>query len=307
MSPACPRCGRVATPGAGPFCPYCGHYLAALEWIAEPPRPEHPVAPPVPRMPYTGPPRYRRRPRGGYPVGPWVRPPRPEQPDRVFAARSVAGTVVPLLWATAAVAFAAAAAEAWRYVLLLASRSDALAAPVVAASDALVLSAGTIAPILTVLAGSLVVLWTVRATRAAAETAGVAPSRRTRDVVVGWLVPGVNLAVPGSVFAEIEHSALGLPATARPRPSRLVRLWWALWAAGVLLAVVVALWGLRGSVQARADGVVLHALLDLLAAVTAATTAVLITHLTRLLGPARTDRREILVGVIPPALTPAGR
>jgi hypothetical protein len=212
---------------------------------------------------------------------------------------------VPLLWATAAVAFVAAAAEVWRYTLLLASRSDALAAPVVAASDALVLSAGTIAPILTVFAGSLVVLWTVRATRAAAENAGVVPSRRTRDVVAGWLVPGVNLAVPGSVFAEIEHSALGLPATARPRPSRLVRLWWVLWAAGVLLAVVVALWALRGSVQARADGVVLHALLDLLAAVTAATTAVLITHLTRLLAPARTDRREILVRVGAPA--PAGR
>ncbi len=305
MSPTCPRCGRVSTPGAGPFCPYCGRYLAALEWVAEPPRPAHPPVPPAPRVPYTGPPRYRRRPRGGYPIGPWIRPAQPPTPDPFFAARSVAGSAVPLLWATAAVAFVAAVAEVWRYVLLLASRSDALDAPVVAASDALVLSAGTIAPILAVLAGALVVTWTVQASRAAADVAGVAPSRRTRDVVLGWLVPGVNLAVPGSVFAEIEHSALGLPADVRPRPSRLVRVWWGLWAAGVVLGTVVLLWGLRDGVQARADGVVLHAWVDLLAAVTAGTTAVLITRLTRLLAPARTDRREIVVRVTSPTPTPA--
>lgn len=218
----------------------------------------------------------------------------------------MAGTVVPLLWATAAVAAVACGAEVWRYVLLLASRSDALAASTVAASDALVVSAGTIAPILAVLAGTVVVLWTVRATRAAADSAGVRASRRTRDVVAGWLVPGVNLAVPGAVFAEIEHCALGRPAHERPSPSRLVLLWWVLWAVGGVLAVVVAAWGLRDGVQARADGVVLHAVLDLLAAGVAVTTALLITHLTRLLSPARSDRRKIVVRVNEPESS-AGR
>jgi len=251
----------------------------------------------VPRAPYAGPPRYRILPRGGYPPLPWSRPARPVELDPLTAARSVAGTVVPLLWASVAVALVAAAAEVWRYGLLLASRRDALSAPVVAASDALVLSAGTIAPILTVLTGGLVVLWSVRATAAAADGAGVVPSRRARDIVAGWLVPGVNLAVPGSVLAEIEHTALGLPATSRPRPSRLLRAWWVLWIAGVVLSALVLLWGLRTGVQARADGVVLHAVLDLLAAVTAAVTAVLLAHLTRLLAPARTDRRELLVAV----------
>jgi hypothetical protein len=108
-------------------------------------------------------------------------------------------------------------------------------------------------------------------------------------------VPGVNLAVPGAVLAEIEHTALGLPAATRPRPSRLLRLWWGLWAACVVLAVAVALWSLRSGVQALADGVALHAVLDLLAAVTAGVTAQVITRLTALLAPVRAERREILV------------
>jgi hypothetical protein len=61
--------------------------------------------------------------------------------------------------------------------------------------------------------------------------------------------------------------------------------------------VLVLLWSLRTGVQAKADGVVLHALLDLLAAVTAGVTAVLVTRLTRLLGPPRPRRRELLVAV----------
>lgn len=295
----CPRCRRTSAPDAGSFCPFCGRYLAALEWVARPPSDPRPV--PVSRTPYAGPPRYRLRPRGGYPALPWAPPAGPVPPTPLDATRSVTGTAVPLLWATAAVALVAAGAEAWRYGLLLASRTDALNAPVVAASDALVLSAGTIAPILALVAGVLVVLWTVRATAAAAAGAGVVPSRRAREIVVGWVVPGVNLAVPGSVFAEIEHAALGRPAGTRPRPSRLVLGWWALWATGGVLAAVVLLWGLRAGVQARADGVVLHAVLDLLAAATAGATAVLLTRLTRLLAPARTDRREILVRVGGPA------
>ncbi|MDN5750771.1 MAG: hypothetical protein L0H64_20065, partial [Pseudonocardia sp.] len=62
----------------------------------------------------------------------------------------------------------------------------------------------------------------------------------------------------------------------------------------------VLLWALRPGVQARADGVVLHAVLNLLAAVTAGVTATLVTRLTRLLGPARADRRELVVRVTAP-------
>jgi hypothetical protein len=300
MGPPCPRCGRRAPADGGPFCPFCGRYLAALRWVAEPPEGFGPRPPAPPPRRYAGPPRYRVLPRWGFPLGGWA-PPGQERAgvDPLQATRSLVATLVPLLWATAAVALLAAGAEVWRYGLLLASRESALAAGTVAASDALVASAGTVAPILTVVTGALTVLWSVRAAQAAATAAGVRPARSRRAIVLGWLVPGVNLSVPGSVLAEIEHSALGLPAGRRPRPSRLLLVWWALWAVGVVLAAVVLLWSFRDGVQARADGVVLHAVLDLLAAVTAGVTARLVLRLTRLLAPGGPRRRELLVRINP--------
>jgi hypothetical protein len=290
-------------PAGGPFCPHCGRYLAPLHWVAEPPPSTVPVTPPRYGAPYTGPPRYRFLPSWGFPAQAWEPPeppePLPAAPDPLSATRTTLGSLVPLLWAAATVAVLAAGAEVWRYVLLLDSRDEALSARVVAMSDALVSAAGTVAPLLAVLAGIRLVLWTVRASRAAADAAGVRPAHGFRAIALGWAVPGLNLAVPGSVLAEIEHTALGRPADERPRPSRLLLVWWALWAAGVVFGIVVLLLSLRSGVQARADGVVLHALVDLLAAVTAGYTAVLVVRLTRLLGPARAGRREVLVRVGP--------
>ena len=82
-------------------------------------------------------------------------------------------------------------------------------------------------------------LWVLRAYAAAAELAGVRPSRSPAVVVAGWLVPVANLLIPGSTLAEIEHAALGRPAARRPTPSVLLMAWWASWVAGVLLAFAV--------------------------------------------------------------------
>lgn len=301
----CPRCGRPGDADAGPFCPHCGRYRAALQWVAEPP----PSAGSAPRMPvptrYTGPPRYRERPRWGFPARPWQlsgdAPATPPPPPR--AARSLAGVAVPLLWALAAVALLAAAAETWRYALLLASRDGALSADAVAASDALVLAAGVGAVLLGLAAGGVLVAWTLRATVAAAARSGSRPSRSPREIVLGWVVPGLNLAVPGSVLAEIEHGALDRSPDRRPHPSLMVRVWWALWGAGVVLSAIALVWSRRTGVQVLADGVVLHALLDVVAAATAAVTAVLVGRLTALLGPVRDPRRQILLAV--PGIRPS--
>jgi Domain of unknown function (DUF4328) len=295
-SGACARCGLPGPSGA--FCPRCGSRISRLVWVATPP-PGPPTQAPVHRPRYAGPPRYRVPPRWGFPVGPWTPPEAAAvpAPPALDGARAVLGTLVPLLWATASVSAVAAVAEAWRYVLLLASRTDALDARAVRLSDALVVAAGTVAPVLALIAGGLLVLWTLRAAGAAAEHAGVRPSRSRRALVAGWLVPVLNLAVPGAVLAEVEHSALLRPPGERPRPSRRLAVWWALWIADGLLVAVVALWSLRTGVQARADGVLLHVLLDVLAAVTAGATARLIIHLTRLLAPARSVRREVVVAV----------
>ena len=293
----CPRCRRPVGPNS--FCPHCGRYLAPLTWVATPPPSATPPTPTRHPFRYTGPPRYRLIPRWGFPALPWTPPETEPPPPRsaLTAARATLGTLVPVLWATATVAVLATGAEVWRYLLLLASRSDALPADTVAASDALVVAAGTVAPILAAVAGVLLVTWCVRASEAAGDHVGVVPARSAKAIVTGWVVPVVNLTVPGSVLAEIEHAALDRPPGQRPRPSRLLAVWWALWVADVLLAVVVALWSLRTGVQALADGVVLHAALDLLAAVTAGVTAVLTVRLTRLLTPRRAAHREVLVAV----------
>lgn len=264
-----------------------------MVWVALPPAAADRPPPQPPRRAYAGPPRHPARPRGGFRPAPWV-------PDGPVAAPAPAPLSVPpvaLLWATATVAAVAAGAETWRYLLLLASRSDALDAHTVALSDALVGSAGTVTALVGLLAGALLVRWTVGAAGVAARSAGVTQARSARAIVVGWLVPVLDLAVPGSTFAEIEHCALGRPPERRPRPSRLLLVWWVLWVADLLLTAVVALWSVRTGVQARADGVVLHAVLDATAAVTAGVTAVLIARLTRLLMPTRVVGREVLVAV----------
>ncbi len=301
----CRYCGHVGS--AGPYCSGCGRYLvtAPLEWVATPPASVYPPAPPrLPRSPYRGAPAYRWIPRWGFPAAPWRDPDgdAPEPPSALYAARALAGTVVPLLWATAVVALIAAGAEVWRYVLLLQSRDEALAPAAVAASDALVAAAGVVAPVLAVVAGLATVLWTLRANQAAAEWAEVAPARSPRAVLLGWVVPGWNLVVPGSVLAEIEHAVLERPVEARPRPSRLLLAWWISWVVGGVLAAFAIGWLFLPGVQARADGVVLHAVVDLVATVSAALLARFITHITRLLGPFRAARREVLVSVASPAV-----
>jgi len=291
----CPRCGHVSNVAGGPFCPQCGRYLATLQWVAEPP-PSAGTPPPVPRpVRYVGPPRYTTPPRWGFPAAPWRAapgPPAPVPPERM--ARSLAAVAVPLLWALVAVALLAAGAEIWRYVLLLASREGALSADAVAASDALVVAAGSGTVLLGLVAGGLVVAWSLRAAMAAAGRSGSRPSRSLREIVLGWVVPGWNLVVAGPVLAEIEHGALDRPPGRRPEPSRLIRVWWLLWVVGGVLAAVVLAWSWRAGVQARADGVALHAVVNLVAAVTAGVTAVLVSRLTALLNPVRAPRRLLL-------------
>ncbi len=144
-------------------------------------------------------------------------------------------------------------------MLLLASREGALSADAVAASDALVLAAGTGTVLLGLAAGGFVVGWSLPAAAAAAARSNSLPSRSWREIVLGWVVPGWNLAVAGPVLAEIEHGALDRAPDRRPQPSRLVGLWWLLWVAGGVLTAIALVWSWRTGVQARADGVVLHA------------------------------------------------
>jgi hypothetical protein len=298
--PACPRCRRQQPSGqhARGACAYCGQFLSTVDWVAWPPG-GYPPRRLRTRPSYTGPPSYPVPPRWGFPLVTWRRP-RSFEPVPVSSmqrARSLAGTAAPLLWLTAAVSLLAAAAEGWRYRLLLDSRGDALPAGRLRISDALVVTGGVVSVLACGLAGLVTVMWVLRAHAAAAELAGVAPSRPARHLLAGWLVPGLNLVVPGSSLAEIEHAVLGRPPARRPRPSALVLVWWVAWDLGALLAAVTLLWSRLDGTQALADGVLLHAAVDVLAAVTAALTALVVRSLTGLLQPVPPGRARRMVVV----------
>ncbi|HYZ07166.1 MAG TPA: DUF4328 domain-containing protein, partial [Pseudonocardiaceae bacterium] len=173
-------------------------------------------------------------PRWGFPRVGWRRPVlfTASVPSDAERMRVLAGSVVPVLWLVAVVAAVAAGAEVWRYTILLDSRFDAVPAAPLRASDALVVTTGWLALVSGGLAVLLALMWLVRTYAAAAEAAGVRP-RPGWQVVLSALVPGVNLLLLGAVLAETEHAALGGDPARRPRPSRLLAWWWALWAAGL--------------------------------------------------------------------------
>jgi hypothetical protein len=305
----CPRCLRPVPSmrGAPGVCVYCGHSLSAVGWVAWPPGGYGEAARSRRRVGYPGPPVYAYPPRWGFPLLTWRRPmsivPVPVSP--AVRARALAGTAGPLLWLAAVISLLAAAAELWRYALLLDSRFDALPASRLRLSDALVVTSGVVAVLAGGLAALVSLLWVLRAYDAAADVAGVRPSRSKPVLLAGWLVPGPNLLVPGATLAEIEHAALRRPAQRRPAPSRLVRVWWVAWVVGAVLAWATLLWSVRDSTQAQADGVLLHAAVDVAAAVVAGLTALVIRSLTSLLQPVNADhvRRMQVVGVRP-AVTP---
>lgn len=199
--------------------------------------------------------------------------------------RVLAKHTVGMLGLLAVLAVISAGAEMWRYVLLARSRFGALSSGVVGASDAFVYTAASLALAVGCLAIALTVWWLSVSRLAATEVCGYAPARPTRSFFVGLLVPVVNLVVAGSVLAELEHMAQQGDRDARPRPSRLVRWWWAVWVANGLCMAVAVVWRFRGGVQAQADLVVLSAVTDLVGAAVAVLTVLVIRRLVRLLAP----------------------
>ncbi|WP_245848006.1 DUF4328 domain-containing protein [Lentzea kentuckyensis] len=262
-----------------------------VDWVATPP----PGAYPQParrsqRLSYGGPPNYPVPPRWGFPLLAWRWPTAVsgvvEQADSVDNVRRLGKTAQNSLWVLAAVAVWAAGSEIWRYVLLALSRFGALDANVVAASDAMVVSSAAIMFVGWAVALVLTVLWVRRARNVAADLAGYGPSRSGVKSLLLLLVPFVNLVVPGSVLAELEHAVVRRPVDERPRPSMLLRWWWGFWIASGLMFWVIVLWqNLTESTQALADSVLLHTVDDLLLAAVAVTTALVVRRITTLLLP----------------------
>lgn len=279
--------------------------------MASPP----PSAPPGPRVvrhgPYGGPPSYPVPPRWGFPNLVWRRP--TAVPGTASAeVRPIdrlpvlARSLRLILWAFAGLATVAAGAEIWRYVLLVQSRDSALSTSVVEFSDGFVVTAGLLTTILSLLPSGLSLWWLLVARLAAAEEAGEEPPRPLWQVLLAVLVPVVNLALVISVLGELEHTILRRPRSTRPKPSRLVLIWWGTWLLNWVILAITIIWRLRDSIQAVADSVLLVALTDLSAAALAVVTALLVTRLSGLLIPLdATGLRDLRVLKVTGAPDPA--
>ena len=211
----------------------------------------------------------------------------------------LAALAVPLLGLTAMLTLVTGGAEAWRYALLLDSRFDAVPAGPLHAGDALVVTGGVVSLLSAFLAGAVTLGWVVHASTAAARYSAVAPTRRRWQLVLGVPDAGAESGGAGRGARRAGTCRAGPGYGPPTAPFGLVIGWWVVWATGLVLAGTALLWNLRQGVQARADGVLLHVVTDLVGGVLAVTTIVVVQRLTRLLSPTKLAgaRRMVVVRV----------
>lgn len=261
-----------------------------VRWVASPPPGAWPVRRARRPERYAGPPSYSVIPRWGFPGLTWRAPTAvpgtaSDTPSPLHRVRMVARNAVPMLWIFAVLALVAGGSELWRYVLLVQSRDSALSSGVIAASDTLLLTASLLTSVFVLVPAVLTLWWLFVARVAAADALGEDPPRGGRQVLAGFLVPGLNLVMSGSILAELEHAVLRRSPERRPSPSRLVLSWWAAWIVNAALLVVVIWWRTLDGVQAQADGTVLTALLDFSAVAVAVVSVQVVRRFTGLLAP----------------------
>ncbi len=268
----CARCGMRQADGWN-RCARCGSSLH--RWVAHPP-PGTRAATPAPRAeppPYAGPPGYRGgHPRWSFPPVVWQEQvPTPEARRRSDPAGALRAAAA-LAALSGLVSLTAAAAEAWRFSLMLQGRTNVLAGATVRTSDVFVAAAGALAVAMTVAALVVAVVALARTHPAAARRLGREPSRSIPAVLARLLVPGWNLYGAGQIVTEIDRmlAVRDAPAGRPARAAKLTVAWWLSWLVSAGLMLVALARGLGGSLQAIADTVELHIAVDLAAAVCAA-------------------------------------
>ncbi|MEE2058122.1 DUF4328 domain-containing protein [Rhodococcus artemisiae] len=226
-----------------------------FRWVVRPQQSE-PAEDTAPRAPQsTATPSYDEIPRWGL-----LDRPRPhdEEPTR---AETLAGLAPTLLAGTAAVFGLAAVAELARYVLLLVNRTRLIEPIVLALSDSAVWATQIVGPLVALAAAVASGLRLIEVRGRVFADHGTSDPRSPGSVLFGVVVPGVNLVLPGVFLTEIAHD--------RPRILRAVRIWWVLIVSNAVLFVFVLFWRQRDALQARADAVLLTAVVAAMAAVVA--------------------------------------
>ncbi|NEW38302.1 DUF4328 domain-containing protein [Nocardia cyriacigeorgica] len=230
-------------------------------WVARRPdhRPRGPVAPG--RTGPTPTPRYTQIPRWGLRDVPAPVAAAPRRPLNVLA-----GWLPGLLVGVALMFGIAAGAELGRYLLLMHNRTRLIDPLLLNFSDAMVNASALFAAVLALLAAIGAVGWLIEARHAAYERLGRRDPRSPRTLVLGCVIPVVNLLWPGVYLTEM------VAGRDDPRALRAVRVWWAVWIFGGACAVAALFWRTADSLQAEADGVLFSAFTDAVAAAVAVAT-----------------------------------
>lgn len=196
--------------------------------------------------------------------------PKPDPPGTPVKALQVCAGLALI---TAVAAAVSAAAEGWRYALLLEGRHRVLDAAVAAHSDELVASASFVA----------------MSFGLAALLSGIfALSQLRPDRARSLLIPVVNLVTIGLALAEVQAQRRN-----RGEPTGLARCWQFGWLiSGVLAVGLLIARGVVSSAQARANLVLGHLILDAMACVVGVLTAVIALQLAR--RPAAPRRQVVL-------------
>ncbi|QLY31121.1 DUF4328 domain-containing protein [Nocardia huaxiensis] len=262
----CPRChGVLLSPAPVDAPPARRNY----RWVARPPgRRGHP-APAARRRQPTETPRYLRIPRWGLQDRP---PQRTIAPPTRF--QRLVERIPELLMTTAGLFVLAALAEFGRYGVLLRNRTRLIPPWLLYLSDGAVYVFGITALLFALVTAVAMVGWLARTRRAAFAAAQREDPRSLRALILGCVVPGVNLVWPGVFLTDaVRARAAGtmLPG-GDPRLLRTVRIWWAAWVLNGILVVVAQLYRFADTLQAQADGVLVAAWTDLAAAAVAVLT-----------------------------------
>ncbi|WP_080737110.1 DUF4328 domain-containing protein [Rhodococcoides fascians] len=189
----------------------------------------------------------------------------PEASRPVGRVEQYAANAQLLVFVTALLLALGAFAEVFRYGILLYNRTRLVSPITLAVSDALVYFAqvGSLVAGLFALIGSS--CWLIRQRRLAFAAAGATDPRSVRWMLLLSMLPLVRIVMPGVYLTELARLRGDTEADVH-RELFLVRIWWGVWAASNALVVVQLLWNLQGSLQARADGVLLSAVVAAVAA-----------------------------------------
>ncbi|MGW4244075.1 DUF4328 domain-containing protein [Nocardia sp. NPDC004722] len=269
----CARCGaRWAVQGKPlHWCPRCHGVLlspAAVDapadrrnyrWVARPPGRKTHAAQPARRVVAVETPHYHQIPQWGLHDRPPAEAIAPRRPLATLTDR-----IDTALLATAGLFVLAALTELGRYGILLRNRTKLIPPWLLWISDASVTVASIVAPVAALVAAVALVGWLAQTRRAAYAAAGQADPRSLRALVLGCVVPVVNLVWPGVFLTETAR--LRIAAGADPRLLRSVRIWWGAWLLNAVLVVVAVCYRFAHSLQVQADGVLASLWTDLVAA-----------------------------------------